>query len=322
MKTRTVVPIYSFTYWRHENNSYSRGGNFEIDEIIDNAHYKIYLKELVSLNDEFELHQGRTGQNFTPLFTRISFGSEEAYVLVIDKESTDDYGLRLDKASYSYLFALKLLTVGGFHYPLTYTWDLDSDDNSLVTSSMGYNNPFIARNSRFSSSQLPELGNLAKIYRNDSWRETELGIIFSIVNHSISYLSNQPNPRHAYIVLMIAFESLFKRTEERNLTKASVRIGKLLCDKKTNRSRKIISNQITNDDDGLSKIRNLVAHGSPSFNNNDIISAIHRLLPLLQESIINIMKIHDLSPSEIGDGKYYDWLDEKIVDVWESKPAR
>ncbi|MCK5020190.1 MAG: hypothetical protein KAS32_24340 [Candidatus Peribacteraceae bacterium] len=115
---------------------------------------------------------------------------------------------------------------------------------------------------------------------------------------------------HSYLILMIMFESMFKRVEERNAENASIRISKFLAQDEA----EMIS---INDEfykekkqDSFCKIRNAIAHGDPSFDIEIIKAKYPILYSYVTKAIITLLHMPDTDFDKSKD--YYDELDKYL----------
>ena len=114
---------------------------------------------------------------------------------------------------------------------------------------------------------------------------------------------------NAFLILMVAFEALFKRDETENGSKASWRIGRLLGQNKKECQE---VKQAFFDDTvfAYSKIRNKIAHGNPSLNLSDVEAHYPGLHGYLRQAIIALLAWR---PGTIDATKnYYDEVDRQV----------
>ncbi len=106
------------------------------------------------------------------------------------------------------------------------------------------------------------------------------------------------NSEHGFLILMVAVEALFKKTETENASHPSNRIAKLLCTSR--RGRK----DIARDFKLLFKVRNSIAHGNPDFDVNEIKDQYPLLYQYLTAAIIELLHL----PEGVIGESYYDDL--------------
>jgi uncharacterized protein with HEPN domain len=108
---------------------------------------------------------------------------------------------------------------------------------------------------------------------------------------------------HACLILMVAFEAMFKKEAEDNASKAAQRIGRLLGE--TKRECQGIQKEFNDDPvDSFCKIRNRIAHGDPNLNLTTVASKYPSLYRHLTAAIVTLL---NLSAGSLDNAKdYYD----------------
>jgi hypothetical protein len=92
---------------------------------------------------------------------------------------------------------------------------------------------------------------------------------------------------HAFLILMTAFEALFKKDATEKASKAAVRIGRLLG--KSKRGCKDIQGAFFDDPRAYSKIRNQVAHGDPGLNVSNVQALYPGLHGYVKQAMIELL---------------------------------
>jgi hypothetical protein len=88
-------------------------------------------------------------------------------------------------------------------------------------------------------------------------------LLLAMEYHRLSFTLERVE--HAFLILMVAFEAMFKRETEDNASKAAQRIARLLG--ATKRGCQGIQKEFNDDPvDSFCKIRNRIAHGDPNLN--------------------------------------------------------
>jgi hypothetical protein len=108
---------------------------------------------------------------------------------------------------------------------------------------------------------------------------------------------------HAFLILMVAFEAMFKKEAEDNASKAAQRIGRLLG--ATKRECQAIQKAFNDDPaDSFCKIRNRIAHGDPTLNLATVASKYPSLCRHLTAAIVTLLNLPSgtLDPTK----DYYD----------------
>lgn len=111
--------------------------------------------------------------------------------------------------------------------------------------------------------------------------------------------------RHAFLMIMVAFEALFKKKEERKTVPASERIAKALSKVKIDFDLIKDSFSSGNQNNDFSKIRNDIAHGYPNAMHADLQDEYNKLFRYVSDAIIFVIsENHHYSCNN-----YYDALD-------------
>ncbi len=98
------------------------------------------------------------------------------------------------------------------------------------------------------------------------------------------------NNDHAFLVLMVAFEALFKKESERNAGRAAARIAKLLASVKSDKGQ-IKQDFFDHTTDAFSKIRNEIAHGNPNLDYTMVKEKYSELYNYITKAIINLLNL-------------------------------
>jgi hypothetical protein len=108
---------------------------------------------------------------------------------------------------------------------------------------------------------------------------------------------------HAFLILMVAFEALFKKEDEDNASKAAQRIGRLLGASKS--ACQAIQREVFDDPvDSFCKLRNRIAHGDPTL---DLMIVKHTYPMLHRHLTAAIVSLLNLPGATIDKTKdYYD----------------
>lgn len=120
------------------------------------------------------------------------------------------------------------------------------------------------------------------------------------------------NVAHAFLILMVIFEALFKRDEtEKNASKAAQRISRLLGSTKT--ACMDIQTEFNDDPvNSFCKIRNRIAHGHPSLSVPIVTAKYPSLYRYVTQAILTLMFL----PAGTIDHKkdYYDEIERTVQD--------
>jgi len=108
---------------------------------------------------------------------------------------------------------------------------------------------------------------------------------------------------HAFLILMVAFEAMFKKKDEDNASRAAQRIGRLLGATKS-KCMSIQKDFFDNRGDWFSKIRNDIAHGDTSLSLATVASKYPSLYRHVSTAIITLLNLPSGSIDDTKD--YYD----------------
>ena len=122
---------------------------------------------------------------------------------------------------------------------------------------------------------------------------------------------------HAFLILMVAYEAMFKKDGTENASKSAQRIGWLLG-AATKKDCKTIQKEFNDDPNSFSKIRNQIAHGDPSL---DLATVASKYPSLYRNVTTAIVKLLDLPTASLDDSKdYYDELSRYTKDRFDHLP--
>lgn len=110
-------------------------------------------------------------------------------------------------------------------------------------------------------------------------------------------------PEHAFLILMVAYEAMFKRDDTENASKPAQRIGRLLGTA-TKKDCQTIQKEFNDAPDSYSKIRNQIAHGDTTLDFTAVASKYPCLYRYVTAAIVTLLK---LPSGSLDDTKnYYD----------------
>jgi hypothetical protein len=137
-----------------------------------------------------------------------------------------------------------------------------------------------------------------------TWNETatfDRMLRLALEYHRLSFTLERVD--HAFLILMVVFEAMFKKEAEDNASKAAQRIGRLLG--ATKRECQGVQKEFNDDPvDSFCKIRNRIAHGDPTLN----LATVANKHPLLYRHLTAaIVTLLNLPTGALDDTKdYYD----------------
>lgn len=123
---------------------------------------------------------------------------------------------------------------------------------------------------------------------------------------------------HSFLILMIVFEALFKREKETSAKKASTRISQLIST--TQAEQKRIEKEFygENDHSTLCRIRNKIAHGNPSVDEETIAYRYPDLYRYITNAMIRLLSIQDGTLDQTKD--YYAEISRYCKDYFRTLP--
>ena len=95
---------------------------------------------------------------------------------------------------------------------------------------------------------------------------------------------------HAFLILMVAYEAMFKTDATENASQPAVRIGRLLGTA-TQKDCSAIQKEFNDDPDSFSKIRNRIAHGDPGLNLATVAGKYPSLYRHVTAAIVNLLNV-------------------------------
>jgi len=111
------------------------------------------------------------------------------------------------------------------------------------------------------------------------------------------------NTEHAFLILMVAFEALFKKKSERNAGRAAGRIAKLLASAE-NDNEQIKRDFFDDSPETFCNIRNDIAHGDPNLDHAIVKARFPKLYRYASNAIIALLNL----PNGTIGADYYDDL--------------
>ena len=101
--------------------------------------------------------------------------------------------------------------------------------------------------------------------RSKTWGDTTFDKVVSLAKDYHRVALTLEKVEHAFLILMVAYEALFKKDHTENASQAAQRIGRLLG-AATQKDCSVIRKEFNDDPDSFSKMRNDIAHGDPGLN--------------------------------------------------------
>ncbi len=122
---------------------------------------------------------------------------------------------------------------------------------------------------------------------------------------------------HAFLILMVVFEALFKKESESNASKAAIRISELIA--LTKEEKNIIQKKFFNNQKHtFCKIRNYIAHGSPGLDYKMMKDKYQELYGYITQAIISLL----ILPKDTIDTDYYEELNSYVENRFSSLPTK
>jgi len=308
---RALIPIFRFEF-QENDDVFEHHGEYK------EATYQISLKQYeqgeISFNELMKYANHKARKSLESI--HIQDGHPTKYFLIVDVTQSNNEELKVASNSVESVIiekaitcSLRLSSTRGFriHNSYSFRWPEAqyfnySRGTPLISeyrfSHLGQGNSVLSADS---------FGDVISLFEKILDRETEESSTLSkVIDLAIDYHLTAfkiQKVEHAFLVLMVAFEALFKKDENENINQASDRVAKLLCSDRE--SKKEISKTFSGaNDESLSSIRNKIAHGDPRLN----LELVRAKYPLLYEYVRSaIVNLINLPNNTIG-SSYYDDL--------------
>ena len=311
MNIRKIIPIFKFEF-EHKGTEFAHIGNF------DGAEYNISLKyhgkvSLAYLNGNYEKKITNAAESTRGSYYYINdyYSKQRSvftypiaeYFLIVDVKQEEPppellfmkSSTQIDLITRCFLEALHLHCSNGLYYEKTYHYRFPLEqyqNKSIIMDTI----PLYFRHFIF------EDPSILKQEEIENCRKTFLSLLDRIfnkspLNHIISlgYSYHRTtfkleNVSHKFLILMVIFESFFKKEKEKNASQAAKRISKLLP-KVQNDQKGIYKDFFDNAPDCFCKIRNRIAHGDPNLNKKIVHQKYPKLCMYITKAIIMLIQI-------------------------------
>jgi hypothetical protein len=173
--------------------------------------------------------------------------------------------------------------------------------------------------SEFTITEFDSCRKSLQILLSDSWiKETQYRRVLKLAMSYHWYSLRVEQWEHAYMMLAIAFEAMFKTPSE-DATKALWRFRCILSKSKNEHSK---LNVLLNEGTSLSysKIRNAIAHGDVTYDYSVIGEPFKIFYEHVRRSIITLLHLDDSTVTESTD--YYDKLNSYLKDRFAKLPTK
>jgi hypothetical protein len=141
------------------------------------------------------------------------------------------------------------------------------------------------------------------ILRSKAWGNTTFDKVVGLAKEYHRFCFTPEKVEHAFLILMVAFEAMFKKKDEDNASRAAQRIGRLLGTTKSE-CMSIHKEFFDNREDWFSKIRNDIAHGDSSLSLATVAGKYPSLYHHVTTAIITLLNLPSGSIDDTKD--YYD----------------
>lgn len=143
----------------------------------------------------------------------------------------------------------------------------------------------------------------ADILRSKAWSSTTFDKVVSMAKEYHRLAFTLEKVEHAFLILMVAYEAMFKRDGTENSSKPAQRIARLLG-AATKKDCQAIQREFNDDPESFAKIRNQIAHGDPNLNSGTVASKYPSLHGHVTATITRLL---NLPPGTLDESKdYYD----------------
>jgi hypothetical protein len=158
--------------------------------------------------------------------------------------------------------------------------------------------PSVLRSADFAACQAT-----GDILRSKAWGSKTFDKVVSLAKEYHRFSFTLEKVEHAFLILMVAYEAMFKKDHKEKASSPAKRIGRLLG-ATTQRDCKAIQKEFSDEPDSFSKIRNQIAHGDPNLNLATVRSKYPCLHRHLTSAIVMLLNLPSGSLNDTED--YYD----------------
>ena len=283
---RSITPLRSFAF-EHPDTEFLHSG------IYKSATYTVRLKGYDRTKAGFdELMEGAdewAREQLAPKYT--GFGGANYYLVADVTEPIGDelkvIGNTFESVNIPNVMidALRLHSSKGLLFEQMYQFRLHHSDALFTSRPMpsqyifrhhGFLGPSVLSDSEFELCR-QTFNTLLQKEWNDKFTFDRL-LKMALEYHKATF--NLSAVEHSFLILMIVFESLFKKKQESNASQAAMRIAKLLSEAQNHRA-KIQRTFFDNNSYSFCRIRNDIAHGDPGLN----LQVVKSRYPLLYQYI-------------------------------------
>jgi hypothetical protein len=327
---RSLTPIFKFTLG--DNSEFLHSGTFK------DASYSISLRkyaegkpgfdELMRYADEISHEKLRSIHLAPPPLHGVA-----DYFLVVDVTQSLTEDLRVNINPYEsvhisnkVLDALRLHSSKGLLYCNTYLFRFPHHPQGGQATSSPLINQFVFSHlgtglSVLYDSEFENCLTTFDILVNKKW---DNNIVFDrILSFALRYhqiIFNLEAVEHAFLILMVIFESLFKDDSENNASNAANRISRLLSIKKNDYNK--IRDDFNDNDrstDPFCHIRNKIVHGDPTLDTKTIKSKYPALYQYITKAIIKLISLPDGTIDHTKN--YYEEINNFVDEQFSALPA-
>lgn len=325
---RYVTPVFRFSHF----------GNFEYSGEYKDAKYIISLKgygdemsptvlpevdrkELFkyapegTLNDFIFIHRS---ERFFPPLTNVMLVVDVIQPLSEDRKVSSQTR-EAAEIFHSILSSLRLHTSSGLDYEHSYLFREPIIGHTIIKP---HTVPILFSHLGHGLSSVPQdqhgpCINTFEILLNQKLDEsTTFGKILNLALDYHRTCLTLEDVNHAFLILMVAFEALFKKTEEKNVDCASGRIARLISTSRAE-CQNIREQFYGESDDAFTKLRNSIAHGDTSLDYKTVKSSFPIVYKYVTKANIALIQ---LPLGEIGE-QYYDDLNSYVDRRFSELPA-
>jgi hypothetical protein len=316
---RSITPVFHFKF-AQDGTEFTHFGQFE------DITYKVRIKRYERGTPDFEelMKYAGPGSAVEPVY----YDQPATYGVIVDVSQalTDELELCSDslesrQATRTALASLRLLASKGIRYNRTYLRRFPPHPHEGRTISLPTSNQYaishLGRSSVLQNSKFGELRNTFDALLHRSWSNVTFRRVLDLAleYHRITFCLEAAE--HSFLVLMIAFEALFRKKQGYE-SKASDLIAKLLSTTKSQRNG-IYSEFIRDSERAFYKIRNAVAHGDLKCDDQMLKSRYKNLYQYVTEALVRLISMPDgaLRPNR----NYYDEVSRFINEHYRHLPS-
>ncbi len=312
---RAITPLHNFTLWTERDGGFHRGGSFHESGMFEKTPYTVRIVRALGEELSALVLSADNEHIISDLVLPDTGVPFEDYYLVADvvtpateETAVSSNTMELLRVNQAFLEAMHVHAKGGLIVSDTFWLKSPASHSGSMNRSRGLGagrpNGFLFGPTSIFDGGYPGLAESFRLFLSEPWGESQFGRVLELAMNSMRLHGCCGTREHAFLLLMVAFEAMFKASTE-NSDRAAKRIAEFLCTS-SRAKKKVVQKAFTTAGTGFRDLRNSVAHGDlPACN---LKSSLPKLRGLMQGAIVRLLLHYQASPPA-EDDDYYDWLD-------------